>query len=514
MGADILLDVNVTVDILLKREPHYKASLRLLNEALSRNKRIWLYAGSVQTLHYVCAQELGRLLSIPFKEGIAQSRALLNTFSASVQWLPALSEDGEVWQAEEPEDEQLKRAFRRLGEGALFVSRDLGILETTAGALSPEEAVEALKTEETKLPFVDLSVQRDHMRPQLQNSLFRVIHSNKFINGPDVGKLAEELAAYSGVGHAFPCSSGTDALLLAMMALGVKPGDEVLVPAFTFIATGSMVAHLGAVPVFVDVDPGTFNIDPSALEEKIGKKSVGIIPVSLYGQCADMDSINKIAAEHGLWVIEDAAQSFGGSYKGRKSGSLSKVSTTSFFPAKPLGCYGDGGAVLTDDEALAEKVRLYANHGQQRRYHHSHIGINGRMDSLQAAVVRAKLPYLDEEIEKRNRVAAAYTERLEKLVGTPRVLPHNISTWAQYTIRVENRDELRDALSAKGIPTAIHYPMPLPRQEAFAYLKQAENFPVSDRLSETVMSLPMHAYLSESEIDRVCKAIEESMHNG
>jgi len=511
MGNDILLDVNVTVDILLKRKPFYRTSLMVLNEAIARNMRVWLYAGSVQTIHYVCAKELRRLLSISFEEALVQSRLLLEKFSPYVQWLPALSEDGDVWHAEDPEDEQLKRALRRLGDKALFVSRDLNILETTSGAVGPEEALEKIKSQEESLPFVDLSAQRDHMRGDLQRRIFAVVHSNKFINGPEVKGLAEDLAAYGEVKHAFPCSSGTDALLLALMALGVKPGDEVLIPAFTFIATGSMVAHAGAVPVFVDVDPVTFNIDPSKVREKIREKTVGILPVSLFGQCADMDELNKIASEHDLWVIEDAAQSFGARYKGRKSGSMTTMSTTSFFPAKPLGCYGDGGAVFTDDDDLAEKVRLYANHGQQKRYHHSHVGINGRMDSLQAAVVRAKLPHFPAEIENRNRIAEAYTERLKDLVHTPVLRSHNSSTWAQYSIRVEKRDALRNALSEKGIPTSVHYPMPLSRQEAFSYLKQPLDFPVSDRLSKTVLSLPMHSYLTEAEVDRVCEAIESSL---
>lgn len=292
------------------------------------------------------------------------------------------------------------------------------------------------------------------------------------------------------------------------MALNVKLGDEIIVPAFTFIATGSMVAFYKAVPVFADVDPRTFNIDPKEIKKKITDKTVGIIPVSLYGQCASMDDINKIAAENNLWVIEDAAQSFGADYKGRKSCNLSTIATTSFFPAKPLGCYGDGGAVFTNDDALAEKVRLYANHGQSKRYYHSEIGINGRMDTIQAAVVSTKLKHFDDEIEARNRIAEMYTKRLKDIVQTPEILQSNHSTWAQYTISSEKRDLIREKLGAKDIPSAIHYPMPLPRQEAFLYLNQNDGFPVSDMLSEQVMSLPMHPFLTEEEIDLICNTIE------
>jgi UDP-2-acetamido-2-deoxy-ribo-hexuluronate aminotransferase len=361
------------------------------------------------------------------------------------------------------------------------------------------------------MKFCDLNRQYDLYKEEIRAAMDEVLESASFINGPAVDALAEELSAYAGVKYSFPCASGTDALLLALMALEVKPGDEVLVPAFTFIATGSMVAHWGAIPVFVDVDPVTFNIDPDQARKKITGKTVGIIPVSLYGQCPDMDELDKLASEYGLWVMEDGAQSFGAEYNGNKSCSLSTISTTSFFPAKPLGCYGDGGAVFTNDEGLAEKVRLFANHGQEKRYHHKYVGLNGRMDTLQAAVVRVKLKHFEQEILERNRVAASYTRHLSGTVDTPRVLEHNRSTWAQYTIRSESRDEIQKILTVKDIPTAIHYPMPLPRQEAFAYLNQPKDFPVSDNLAATVLSLPMHPFLIEEEIQAVADAVKEAL---
>jgi UDP-2-acetamido-2-deoxy-ribo-hexuluronate aminotransferase len=359
------------------------------------------------------------------------------------------------------------------------------------------------------MQFVDLKRQYQEYKAEIDKEIQTVLNNCQFINGPAVKELETGLSNFCGARHSVACSSGTDALVLAMAALDVKPGDEVIVPAFTFIATGSMVSFLGAVPVFCDVDPVTFNIDPNQLKEKLSPKTRGIIAVSLYGQTPDFDRINAIAEENHLWVIEDAAQSFGAEYRGRKSCNLTKVATTSFFPAKPLGCYGDGGAVFTDDDTINEKLRMIVNHGQEKRYFHKYIGVNGRMDTLQAAVVNVKLKYFAEEISKRNRVAETYTAQLSGIVETPVVLPDNKSVWAQYTIRTENRDGLRDVLTAKGIPSAVHYPMPLPRQEAFAYLNGPVDFPVSDNLSEKVMSLPMHPFLEKENIETICSAIKD-----
>jgi UDP-2-acetamido-2-deoxy-ribo-hexuluronate aminotransferase len=257
----------------------------------------------------------------------------------------------------------------------------------------------------------------------------------------------------------------------------------------------------------------TFNLDPEKIEEKITSKTKGIIVVSLYGQCADFDRINDIADKHGLWVIEDGAQSFGAEYKGKKSCALTKIATTSFFPAKPLGCYGDGGAIFTTDPAIAEKLRMIRNHGQEKRYYHKMIGFNGRMDTLQAAILRVKLKHFPKEIIERNKVANDYTQALKGIVDTPVVLDGNLSVWAQYTIRVDKRDLLRESLTKYDIPTAVHYPMPLPKQEAFKYLKQGTDFPVSNILSEKVMSLPMHPFLSTDEINYIAQKIKESLND-
>ena len=292
------------------------------------------------------------------------------------------------------------------------------------------------------------------------------------------------------------------------MALDLKPGDEVVCPSFSFFATASMVSLLQGVPVFVDVDQDTFNIDPSKISKKINKNTKGIIAVSLYGQCADFDRINDIAEKNRLWVIEDAAQSFGALYNGKKSCNLTRVATTSFFPAKPLGCYGDGGAIFTNDSSLGERIRLIINHGQEKRYHHSCIGINGRMDTIQAAILLIKLKYFDEEIKKRQEIARIYSEALSAYVKTPVVLPGRTSTWAQYTVRHPKRDMIMDRLNEINIPTAIHYPMLLNKQKAFASINNIDDdYSVSQKLCKEVFSLPVHPFLSDNEIGSVCNEL-------
>lgn len=362
------------------------------------------------------------------------------------------------------------------------------------------------------MEFCDLHRQYLEYQKEIDDAIASVIKTTAFINGPDVPALEKELAEYSGAPYTLACSSGSDAISIALMALDIQAGDEIICPAFTFIATATMVSIVGAVPVFVDVDPVTFNLDPEKIEAKISEKTKGIIVVSLYGQCADFDAINLVAKKYGLWVIEDGAQSFGGTYKGKRSCSLTDIATTSFFPAKPLGCYGDGGAIFTTDLKIAEKIKMLRNHGQEKRYHHKMIGVNGRMDTIQAAILRVKLAHLDNEIMERNRVADLYTKALNGIVDTPYVLEHNHSVWAQYTIRVAERDKLREKLAEYNIPTAVHYPMPLPSQEAFKHLGQGTDFPISNLLSETVMSLPMHPFLTTDEIEFIASKIKESLH--
>jgi len=358
------------------------------------------------------------------------------------------------------------------------------------------------------MEFCDLKKQYHLYKNEIQDEINKVLESSAYINGPAVGELEDGLSSFAGVKHAISCSSGTDALLLPFMAYDIQPGDEIICPAFTFIATASMVAFYKAVPVFVDVDPVTFNIDTSKIEDKITSRTKGIIAVSLYGQMPDMEALKSIAKKHHLWLLEDGAQSYGATYNGSRSCSMSDVATTSFFPAKPLGGYGDGGAVFTNDDELAEKILMMRNHGQEKRYFHKYVGMNGRMDTIQAAVLKIKLRHFEEELKLREDAADRYTEMLEGF-DTPIVAEGRTSSWAQYTIRINNRDRVQSYLAGKGIPTAIHYPMPLPHQEAFKDLPSSEDdYPVSDQLASTVLSLPMHALITEEEQNEVVNALK------
>jgi UDP-2-acetamido-2-deoxy-ribo-hexuluronate aminotransferase len=358
------------------------------------------------------------------------------------------------------------------------------------------------------MQFIDLKAQYKLIEKDVDRRIKKVLEHGQYIMGPEVAELEEKLAAYTGVKHCIAVSNGTDALKIAMMALGIGYGDEVITTPFTFIATGEMIVLLGAKPVFVDIEPDTYNIDPAKIEAAITPKTKAIMPVSLYGQCADMDAINAIAAKHGLVVIEDGAQSFGATYKGRKSCNLSTIGCTSFFPSKPLGCYGDAGACFTADEELAKKMRYIRVHGQDRRYHHPMIGINGRIDTLQAAILLSKFELFPQEVIARQQAGERYTTKLSGRVRTPVIKPGNTSVYAQYTIEVNNRDAFIDKMQKVGIPTAVHYPIPLNLQPAFHYLGLGKGaFPLAERAAERVVSLPMHPYLEMSDIDAVVAAV-------
>jgi len=356
------------------------------------------------------------------------------------------------------------------------------------------------------IDFIDLKAQQARIKQQIDANIARVLAHGQYILGPEVAELEERLAATIGARHCISCANGTDALQIAQMALGIGAGDEVITPGFTYIATVETGAVLGARPVYVDIDPRTCNLDPAKLEAAITPRTRAIIPVSLYGQCADMDAINAIAQAHGIPVIEDAAQSFGATYKGRHSGNLSTISCTSFFPSKPLGCYGDGGALFTNDDALATVIRQIARHGQDRRYHHIRVGMNSRLDTLQAAILLPKLDILAEELALRQEVAGRYDRLLGAAgIATPYVEPHNVSAWAQYTVRVPNRDAVQAALKAAGVPTAVHYPIPLNQQPAVA--DPDAQLPAGDAAAREVLSLPMHPYLGEEQARRIAEAL-------
>ena len=360
------------------------------------------------------------------------------------------------------------------------------------------------------MEFVDLAAQQARIKDKIDAGIQRVLAHGKYILGPEVAELEERLAAYTGSKYCITVANGTDALQIAQMALGIGPGDEVITPGFTYIATAETVALLGAKPVYVDIDSRTYNLDPELLEAEITKRTKAIIPVSLYGQCADLDAINAIAAKHGIPVIEDAAQSLGASYKGRKSCNLSTIACASFFPSKPLGCYGDGGAIFTNDDELAKVMRQIARHGQDRRYHHIRVGVNSRLDTLQAAILLPKLEILDEEIELRQQVAERYDQLLNEagFDTTPYIEPKNVSAYAQYTIRVDNRDAIQTKLNEAGIPTAVHYPIPLNRQPAVA--DPAAMLPVGDEVAGLVISLPMHPYIVASQQASVLRSLQSS----
>jgi len=377
------------------------------------------------------------------------------------------------------------------------------------------------RVEEKSIPFIDVAAQRRRLGRAIDDAVARVLAHCQFIQGPEVRTLEAELAAFCGARHAIACSSGTDALLLVLMAWQIGPGDAVICPAFTFCATAEVVALLGATPVMADVLPDTFNLDPESCEraiataKRLGLKPRAIIPVDLFGLPADHDAINALAAAHGLGVLDDAAQAFGATYRGRKLGALTTAAATSFFPAKPLGCYGDGGAVFTDDDDLAARVKSLRVHGEGvDKYDTVRIGITGRLDTIQAAILIEKLKIFPDEIVARNAAAARYSQALADIATVPRAGNQSTSVWAQYTLRLEpgRRDGLAAALKAQGIPTAIYYGKPLHRQAAYRAFPVVDGgLPVSERLAEEVISLPMHAYLDEPVQDRVIDAVRRAL---
>lgn len=357
--------------------------------------------------------------------------------------------------------------------------------------------------------FIDLQAQYQQYKNDINAAIQTVLDHGQYINGPEVSAFEDRLADYVGVKHCIGNASGTTALQVALMALDIAPGDEVITTPFSFFATAEVIVLLGARPVYVDIDPKTYNIDPAQIEAAITHKTKAIVPVSLYGQVADLDIINSIAERKGLFVIEDAAQSLGATYKGRQSGSLTTIACTSFFPSKPLGCYGDGGACFTNDDVLAQKIRTIINHGQTSRYQHTLIGINGRLDTIQAAILLQKLNHFHNEINLRQQVAEHYARYLPSSISSPFIESHNKSAYAQYTIQVERRDEIQNALQEKGIPTAVHYPKGLHQQPAV--LRENATYPIAEAVSERVLSLPFYPTLSITDIQRTGEVLTEVM---
>ena len=511
---DLLLDINIAVDICTRRAPFFEAADLAVAQCTTTGGRVWLYAGSVQTLEYVIRSELrgsnvNEGISATVHQLAQQARNTLQAFVADKFWLAALAEEGNVFDSTDPEDEQLIRALSRFETGAIkLLTRDAVLCERyPQHTITPQQYLQTPQQSEP-INFIDLAAQQDNLRPQLERNLHRVLHHGQYIMGPEVAELEGKLADYTGAKHCITVASGTEALLIALMALNIKPGDEVITTPFTFVATAEVIALLGAAPVFVDIEADTCNIDASKIEAAITPRSRAIMPVSLYGQPADMDEINTIATRHGLTVIEDAAQSFGAEYRGRKSCNLSTIGCTSFFPSKPLGCYGDGGAIFTSDDRLAKAMREIRVHGQEKRYVHTRIGVGGRMDTLQCAVVLGKFERFEWEVERRLKIGARYNELFASKVPTVTQRPDRSSVFAQYTVFVENREQVQEKLKAAGVPTAVHYPVPLHLQPAYKdQCRVHGGVSFAEQLSARVMSLPMSADLDQRAQDVIVEAV-------
>jgi len=361
------------------------------------------------------------------------------------------------------------------------------------------------------IPMLDLKAEYALFREELLRRLSETLDSTQFILGPNVQALEKELAACVGAPHAVGCASGTDALHLALRALGIGPGDEVITSPFTFIGTSEAISYTGATPVFVDIDAATFNIDPAQIEKAVTSRTKAVMPVHLYGQAADLDPIVEICKRRGLRLIEDCAQSIGASYRGRMTGSFGEFGCFSFYPSKNLGAFGDGGMVTTNNEAMAAEVRVYRNHGSRERYHHHVIGYNSRLDEMQAVILRVKLQYLDEFNGRRRKIAHAYNERLAGVVATPVEAPNSVHVYHQYTVRSPRRNDIQKALGAAGIGSMIYYPVPLHQQEVYADLCKGVSLPISEAVAREVISLPIFPQMTTDQVDRVCDVVRSAL---
>lgn len=523
MTLDVLLAPDVVVECCLSDS---KAALlrQWLSSVAPSAFRIWLYAGSVDRIFSDLVDRIGKNQQIQSVGPQLEAASRLRNFVDGINWLAALAEDG-IWsESEHPALAQLCKAVKRLGADAWLVTDDPHLGRVCPQSISFDEIGRRLDEQVSHIEFIDLQTQQDRIRPQLERRLHEVLRHGRYIMGPEVAELEEKLADFVGAKHCISVASGTDSLLIAMMALGVESGDEVITVPYTWISTAEMIALLGAKPVFIDIDPRTFNMDVQQLEGAITSKTKAIMPVSIYGQCADMAPINAIAQRHGIPVIEDAAQSFGATYEGRRSCSLSEIGSTSFFPSKPLGCYGDGGALFTDDDRLATLMAQIRIHGQSRKHYHPLIGINGRLDTMQAAVLLSKIDHFDEECQARSRIGKRYNELFElaessqsQLQNHPGIICPLIdrrceSVFAQYTIRIEQRDEVQASLSRCGIPSVAYYVAPLHLQPAFHFLgHKVGDFPVSEEVARTCLSLPMNPYLDDETLQKTVSEVSEAV---
>lgn len=509
---NVLLNNSIIIDFLSEeRLRKFEASKELYSLITSpeneKQCQFFISSSSLDNLEHVLFSELKKSLAIPNKNILKIVHLSIKDLlkkGIKIAKTPSYIE----LNYEDIEDSQIIASA--IAIDGQVVTRDKGMLAIYPDrAVTAEQLLSELGNTNQSVNFIDLKKQYNHIHSRIEKNIDEVINSTSFIMGNKIAELEENLADFVGVKHCIAVSSGTDALLIAMMALGIKQGDEVITTPFTFIATGEMIALLGAKPVFVDIDPKTYNIDPKKIEQAITHKTKAIMPVSLYGQCADFDAINLIAVKHGLPVIEDACQSLGATYKGRQSCSLSTIGCTSFFPSKPLGAYGDAGACFTNDDSLAKIIREIRVHGQDRRYHHPRIGINGRMDTMQAGILLAKMDVFKCEVKERQIIGETYTKALTEnnSIITPFIETYNTSVFAQYTILVENREQLQKHLNKNGVPTAVHYPVPLNKQPAL----QTNEFDLSvaETLSNKVMSLPMHPYLNDFEISGIANKLNQ-----
>jgi dTDP-4-amino-4,6-dideoxygalactose transaminase len=543
MKDNIILDVDLVLDLLANRSPHSHAAEQAFKKALSSDCRIWLVAACLPTLlerleEAFQADACDAAREADREATSSKARDVLRAFLKKVSVLSSHGFDAErAFASEHPLCALVLCAADAFADDVEILSQDPDLLHIDKRVVDPQTFAkrdDAASQPTGMIPLVDLVKQQHRILPEIEKGITNVLRHGQYIMGPEIRALEEKLAEYTDVEHVVCCSSGTDALLMALMAYDVGPGDAIFTPSFTFISTAEVVSLLGATPVFVDIDPRTFNMDPECLERAIlackennsavyplpalpGKPNAtldpkGIIPVDLFGLPAEYDRINTIARKHRLFVIEDAAQSFGADYHGKRACSLADIGCTSFFPAKPLGGYGDGGAVLTRDADLIEKMTSIRIHGKGRdKYDNARIGLNARMDTLQAALLLPKLEIFTEEIRARNRVAHRYTELLSphKSLQTPYIPEGLRSAWAQYSLLTDRRGDIQSALKAKGIPTAVYYPKPLHLQTAFARLGYKEgDFPASESAARRVVSLPMHPYLTNRQIAMIATEVE------
>ena len=505
--TNILLDLNILLDYYEhERREQFPESVKVF-DFLKQQDFVFVSSSSIDNFEFMKYSQLKiEYPKMSRKQTLQIVHAMIKEFLSffKIAKTPSYTEID----YDDIEDSQIIASAKAID--AIVITRDKPMLEKYPDiTISPITYIES-KNQKSKnsIDFANLKKQHVLYHDEIEKAIDEVLNKTNFIMGDPVKTLEKSLEEFTGAQHAITCSSGTDALLLAMMALDIKPDDEIITTPFTFIATAETIAFLGAKPVFVDIDEKTYNIDPSKIEAKITEKTKAIMPVSLYGQPADMDAIQKIADKHNLKVIIDGAQSFGSTYKGKTDSNLGDISTTSFFPAKPLGCYGDGGAVFTNDTQLAEKMKSLRLHGQSKRYHHKYIGMGGRLDTIQAAVLNVKLKHYPKDLKLRQEVAGKYHDRLKDTHVVPTIMTDATSAWAQYSIRVKNRDEVQAKLKENGIPTAVHYPMPLHLQECFAYLGyQKGDFPIAEKVSEEIMSLPMNPYISNKKIKFIADRI-------